>query len=115
MLERHHENSQCRLMTMPRVPGVEAMGGPKPVPALRVRDLHKSYGSVEVLRGISLDIAQGSVVTLLGASRPAAAQVTRMRTKLGMVFQQFNLGPHMTVLSNVIEAPLRVKRMRRAD
>src|ERR1035437_6129988 len=68
MLERHHENSQCRLMTMPRVPGVEAMGGPQPVPALRVRNLHKSYGSVDVLRGISLDIAQGSVVTLIGSS-----------------------------------------------
>jgi ABC-type histidine transport system ATPase subunit len=120
-------------------------------PALSVRGLHKSYGPLEVLRGISLDIAQGSVVTVIGASgsgkstflrclnhleqptageiyvdgepmgfrpgaiRADAAQVARMRATLGMVFQQFNLWPHMTVLGNVIEAPLRVKKMRRAD
>jgi ABC-type histidine transport system ATPase subunit len=120
-------------------------------PAVSVRDLHKSYGTLEVLRGISLDIAAGSVVTVIGASgsgkstflrclnhleqptsgeiyvdgepmgfrpgttRADAAQVARTRATLGMVFQQFNLWPHMTVLGNVIEAPLRVKRMRRTE
>jgi ABC-type histidine transport system ATPase subunit len=130
------------------------MTGLRAKPALRVVNLHKSFGPLEVLRGISLDIAQGSVVTMIGASgsgkstflrclnhlepptsgeiyvdgepmgfridangvsRPDAAKMTRMRAKLGMVFQQFNLWPHMTVLGNVIEAPLRVKRMRHAD
>ena len=127
---------------------------PQAKPAISVVNLHKSFGPLEVLRGISLDIAEGSVVTLIGASgsgkstflrclnhleqptsgeiyvdgepmgfridangvsHPDGAHMTRMRAKLGMVFQQFNIWPHMTVLGNVIEAPLRVKRMRRAD
>jgi ABC-type histidine transport system ATPase subunit len=127
---------------------------PQAEPALRVRNLHKSYGDVPVLRGISLDIAQGSVVTVIGASgsgkstflrclnhmeqpssgeiyvdgqpmgfrpdggrmsRSDAAQLVRMRAQLGMVFQQFNLWPHLTVLGNVIEALIQVKRMQRKE
>ena len=112
-------------------------------PALSVRNLHKSYDALEVLRGISIDIAAGSVVTVIGASgsgkstflrclnhleQPTSGEIyvdgelmryrpgaTRANAALGMVFQQFNLWPHMTVLGNVIEAPLRVKRLRRAE
>ncbi len=110
---------------------------------LSVRDLHKSFRDLAVLRGISLDIAAGSVVSVIGASGSGkstflrcingletptsghillqgerighGAQAARLRARLGMVFQQFNLWPHMTVLGNVIEAPLRVRRMRRAE
>lgn len=116
-------------------------------PVLSVRDLHKSYGTLEVLRGIDLTAPRGHVVSLIGSSgsgkstllrccnlledsqggeiafegepvrwtgkgaerRPAdAKQVTRIRTNLSMVFQSFNLWAHMTVLQNVMEAPVHV-------
>jgi ABC-type histidine transport system ATPase subunit len=127
---------------------------PEPVPALSVRDLHKSFGQHEVLCGISLDVVAGSVVSVLGASgsgkstflrclnhleEPTSgevyvggdpmgfrmdsagrrqadpAQLQRMRARLGMVFQQFNLWPHMNALGNVTEALRRVKKMKRAE
>lgn len=127
---------------------------PQPQPALSVRDLHKSYDGLPVLRGISLDVVSGSVVTVLGASgsgkstflrclnhletptsgeiyvcgepmgfridaagrrHPDAAQLARMRARLGMVFQQFNLWPHMTALGNVTQALRRVKKMGRDE
>jgi ABC-type polar amino acid transport system ATPase subunit len=113
-------------------------------PIIKVRDLHKSFGSLEVLKGIDIDITPGEVVVLFGRSgsgkstflrclnfleEPTAGSVeiagvgiaagppTRqrksairdLRVNCGMVFQQFNLFPHMTVLDNVMEAPLRVK------
>ena len=116
-------------------------------PALVVTDLHKSFGSLEVLKGVSLSAANGDVITMIGSSgsgkstllrcinllevpdsgavhvggelirmtatrhgaRPAdRRQVDRIRTRLGMVFQSFNLWSHMTVLENVIEAPVHV-------
>ncbi len=124
-------------------------------PALSVRDLHKSFGPVEVLKGISLDARDGDVVSILGSSgsgkstllrcinlleipnagtvtvagetiemqyaangrsRPAnPAQVARIRSKLGMVFQSFNLWSHKTVLENVIEAPVHVQKRPRKE
>jgi ABC-type histidine transport system ATPase subunit len=124
-------------------------------PAIRVVDLRKRFGALEVLRGVSFDVHRGSVVSIIGASgsgkstllrcinrletpsggevyidgepmgardanggaakaRPLA-EINRMRRDLGMVFQQFNLWPHMTALGNVIEAPIRVRGMRRAE
>lgn len=116
-------------------------------PVIDIRDLHKSYGSLEVLKGVSLRAERGQVVSLIGSSgsgkstllrccnlledsqsgevlfegeavkwrgaglsrHPAdRAQVTRFRTNLAMVFQQFNLWSHMSVLQNVMEAPLTV-------
>src|ERR671911_2847101 len=116
-------------------------------PALLVSDLHKSFGSLEVLKGVSLSALNGDVITMIGSSgsgkstllrcinllevpdsgevhvggelirmnatrhgaRPAdRRQVDRIRTRLGMVFQSFNLWSHMTVLENVIEAPVHV-------
>jgi ABC-type histidine transport system ATPase subunit len=117
-------------------------------PALVAHDIHKSFGSLEVLRGVSLTAEPGDVIALIGASgsgkstflrcinlleppdsgtirvagetiqmgvgrdgRPMATdrrQVDRIRTHLGMVFQSFNLWTHMTILENVIEAPVHV-------
>jgi octopine/nopaline transport system ATP-binding protein len=123
------------------------------VPPIRVVDLRKSFGALEVLRGVSFDVRRGSVVSMIGASgsgkstllrcinrletpdsgevyiegepmgvRPEGtgpgrprplSEINRMRRDLGMVFQQFNLWPHMTVLGNVIEAPVRVRGLPR--
>lgn len=116
-------------------------------PVISIEDLHKSYGALDVLNGVSLSAKRGEVVSLIGSSgsgkstllrcanllespqqgeilfkgepvrwtgtgtarRPAdAAQVLRIRTNLSMVFQQFNLWSHMTILQNVMEAPVSV-------
>ncbi|MBA4490487.1 ABC transporter ATP-binding protein [Paracoccus sp. S1E-3] len=118
-----------------------------PTPVIEIRDLHKSYGPLEVLKGVSLTAPRGHVVSLIGSSgsgkstllrccnllensqqgeimfmgepvrwkgqglarMPAdRAQVTRIRTQLSMVFQQFNLWAHMTILQNVMESPITV-------
>jgi len=123
--------------------------------ALVVEDLHKSFGSLEVLKGVSLTAHQGDVIAMLGASgsgkstflrclnlleipdsgsvwvhgelirmtknrrgetMPAdRAQVDRIRSRLSMVFQQFNLWSHMTVMQNVIEAPVHVLGVPRVE
>jgi len=123
--------------------------------ALVVDDLHKSFGSVEVLKGISLRANDQDVVSILGSSgsgkstllrcinlletpnsgrvyvhgelikmtqKGAAGQVPedqkqveRIRSRLSMVFQQFNLWAHMTVLENVVEAPIHVLKVPRAE
>ena len=117
-------------------------------PALLVEELHKSFASLDVLKGVSLSAEEGDVIALIGASgsgkstllrcinlleipdsgrvllrgelvemtrdrlgriRPANwRQVDRLRSRLGMVFQSFNLWTHMTILQNVIEAPVHV-------
>ncbi|TCP41781.1 ABC transporter ATP-binding protein [Rhodovulum marinum] len=116
-------------------------------PVLEIRDLHKSYGALEVLKGVSIAAKKGDVVSLIGSSgsgkstllrcanlledsqqgeilfegepvtwrgkgpgrHPAdRKQVIRIRTNLSMVFQQFNLWAHMTILQNVMEAPVTV-------
>ncbi|TCP26412.1 ABC transporter ATP-binding protein [Rhodovulum adriaticum] len=116
-------------------------------PVLEIRDLHKSYGALEVLKGVSVTARKGDVVSLIGSSgsgkstllrcanlledsqqgdilfegepvkwkgkgpnrHPAdRRQVIRMRTNLSMVFQQFNLWAHMSILQNVMEAPVTV-------
>jgi polar amino acid transport system ATP-binding protein len=116
-------------------------------PVIAIRNLHKSYGELEVLKGIDLTAPKGHVTSLIGSSgsgkstllrccnlledsqqgeilfegeavkwkgtghgrRPAdRAQVTRIRTNLSMVFQQFNLWAHLTILQNVMEAPVTV-------
>ncbi|MFK8253236.1 amino acid ABC transporter ATP-binding protein [Ancylobacter terrae] len=129
-----------------------AGSGNQAPPLLRIRDLRKSFGAHEVLKGISLDVAVGEVVSIIGASgsgkstflrcinvmempsegqldfedvhfdfapgaggQPSEAQLRALRARIGMVFQSYNLWPHMTVLENVIEAPVRVKGMPRAE
>ena len=123
--------------------------------ALEAQDIHKSFGQVEVLKGVSVTAHQGDVIAMLGASGSGKStflrcinllemptsgrihlhgdhieivkdrrgnpkpkdqrQVEHMRTKLGMVFQQFNLWAHMTVLENVIEAPIHVLKVPRKE
>jgi ABC-type histidine transport system ATPase subunit len=116
---------------------------------IRVVELRKNFGPLEVLRGVTFEVRRGSVVSMIGASgsgkstllrcinrletpssgevylegepmgaRPGGGprplrEINRMRRNLGMVFQQFNLWPHMTALGNVIEAPLRVRGLSR--
>jgi polar amino acid transport system ATP-binding protein len=112
--------------------------------ALRIEGLHKSFGALEVLRGIDLVVDEHEVVCLIGASgsgkstllrcvnllEPIDAgrivvgeeeitargvEVDRIRRRIGIVFQAFNLFPHMTVLGNVTLAPRRVLGKSRAE
>ncbi|AFN76356.1 ABC transporter ATP-binding protein [Stutzerimonas nitrititolerans] len=125
------------------------------IPALEIRNLHKRYGDLEVLKGISLTARDGDVISILGSSGSGkstflrcinllenphegeilvggeqlklkrakdgdlvaadARQINRMRSKLGFVFQNFNLWPHMSVLDNIIEAPRRVLGQSKAE
>ena len=119
-------------------------------PMIQARDVHKRFGTLEVLKGISLEVEKGDVVALIGpsgsgkstflrclnhletidrghiaiegetlATTDAAgichytqnADVRRISSKMGMVFQHFNLFPHLTVMENIIEAPRTVKRI----
>jgi len=111
---------------------------------IEVRDLHKSFGKLQVLKGITTRIEQGSVVAVIGPSgcgkstflrclnlleKPTQGQirigdteitdpktdVMKIRQKLGMVFQHFHLFPHMTVLENLTYAPLKVKGIPKAQ
>jgi polar amino acid transport system ATP-binding protein len=112
--------------------------------ALRIEGLHKSFGALEVLRGIDLALAEHDVVCLIGASGSGKStllrcvnllepiergriflhgeeitapnvNVNRIRRRIGIVFQAFNLFPHMTVLRNVTLAPMKALGLSRAD
>ncbi|ACB69024.1 ABC transporter related (plasmid) [Burkholderia ambifaria MC40-6] len=85
--------------------------------ALSVENLHKRYGDNEVLKGVSLGGGEmRTPVDRNGRIRISdPAQLRRMRTWLAMVFQQFNLWAHMTVLQNVVEALLHVLKLGRAQ
>ncbi|UWR55130.1 ATP-binding cassette domain-containing protein (plasmid) [Phaeobacter inhibens] len=118
---------------------------------MRVSDLHKSFGSLEVLKGVSLTAKQGDVVAIIGGSGSGKStmlrcinfletpnsgeiviagetvamrqdgspadrrQIERIRTRLAMVFQQFNLWTHRTLLENVIEVPVHVLKVPRSE
>jgi arginine/ornithine transport system ATP-binding protein len=124
-------------------------------PALVVEDLHKRFGEIEVLKGVSLSAKVGDVIAMIGSSgsgkstflrcinlletpdagrvyvggelirmRPTkqghavpedSKQVDRIRSRLGMVFQSFNLWSHMTVLENVMEAPVHVLKVAKPE
>jgi polar amino acid transport system ATP-binding protein len=135
-----------------RLPDVQDNNDTAPV--IDIRGLHKAYGSLEVLKGVSIRAMRGQVVSLIGSSgsgkstllrccnlledsqqgdvlfcgeavhwrgtglarHPAdKAQVIRIRTNLSMVFQQFNLWAHLTILQNVMEAPVTVLKRDRAE
>ncbi|MGZ9161233.1 MAG: amino acid ABC transporter ATP-binding protein, partial [Candidatus Limnocylindrales bacterium] len=118
------------------------MTAPTDRPALEIEGLEKSFGKVPVLRGIDLTVAEHEVVCVIGASgsgkstllrcinliEPIDAgriviegeeitaldvDVDRIRRRIGMVFQAFNLFPHMSVLDNITLAPRRVLGVRR--
>ena len=123
-------------------------------PVIEINNLHKAYGELEVIKGVSVSAPKGHVISLIGSSgsgkstllrccnlledsqqgdilfkgepvawkgtgharRPAdPGQVLRIRTNLSMVFQQFNLWSHMTILQNVMEAPVTVLKRDRAE
>jgi polar amino acid transport system ATP-binding protein len=123
-------------------------------PMVKAEGVHKRFGRLEVLKGITLEVRPREVMCLFGPSGSGKttflrcinhlekidagrlsvdgelvgyrevgdrlhelreAEVARKRAEIGMVFQRFNLFPHMTALENIIEAPIRVRRMRRAE
>jgi polar amino acid transport system ATP-binding protein len=115
-----------------------------PAAALRIEDLHKSFDGLEVLKGIDLEVVEHEVVGLIGASgsgkstllrcinllEPVNAgrvfiegeeitargvDVNRIRQRVGIVFQAFNLFPHMTVLRNVTLGPIEALGASRAE
>lgn len=119
-------------------------------PLLSLKEIRKSFGENEVLKGVSLDVTAGEVVSIIGASGsgkstflrsinalempqsgfmdfedmsfdfrpesrffPSPAQLQALRARVGMVFQSYNLWPHMTVLENVTHAPMKLLKTSR--
>ena len=87
-------------------------------PMVRIEGLRKSFGDLEVLRDINLDVMPGQVVTIIGASgsgKSTLLRCIRLREKIGMVFQGFNLFNNMNVLDNCTLAPVTLKKMGKAE
>lgn len=119
-------------------------------PIIEVRNLHKWFGPLHVLRGVELSVQAGEVIVIIGRSgsgkstylrclnlletpsvgevtvagvraqfapgqKPSARTITDLRLRTGMVFQEFNLFPHMTALENVAEALVQVRRLPLAE
>jgi polar amino acid transport system ATP-binding protein len=113
-------------------------------PLVSIKDVYKSFGELEVLKGVSLDIMQGEVICIIGPSGSGKSTLIRcvnalntinsgsitvegqevhdpdldkleLRKKVGMVFQQYNLFPHKTALENIMMAPLKVLKQSEAE
>ncbi|GAB3465047.1 amino acid ABC transporter ATP-binding protein [Kineococcus endophyticus] len=136
--------------TLATTPGPAATAAP----VVHLAGVHKRFGALEVLRGIDLSVAAGTVTVVLGASGSGKStllrtinhlekvdaglvevngdligyrragrhlrelherEVLRQRSRIGFVFQHFNLFPHLTVLENVVEAPVSAQRRRRTE
>lgn len=111
---------------------------------IQIRSLYKYFENLKVLNGVDLDISEGEVICIIGASGSGKSTLLRcinfldkkdsgdiyfdgnivkndkqdiinLRQKVGMVFQRFNLFPHMTVLENVMEGPTTIKKMEKQD
>ncbi|HAF59967.1 MAG TPA: glutamine ABC transporter ATP-binding protein [Clostridiales bacterium UBA9856] len=96
---------------------------------IRVENLHKNFGKLEVLKGINFSAQKGEVITIIGPSGSGKSTLLRCMNgleeadegqvitdaRIGMVFQSFNLFPHMSVIENLIEAPIIVKKMPKSD
>lgn len=109
---------------------------------IRVDNLHKKFGNLEVLKGVSLEVKKGEVLVIIGPSgsgkstilrcinlleeptkgdiyiegekiNDKKADINKIRQKVGMVFQHFNLFPNMTAIGNITLAPIKVKKMDR--
>lgn len=123
---------------------VQAIKTEKAETIIRIENLHKSFDKLEVLKGIDLTINKGEVVALIGASGSGKStllrclnrletisegkivideivmddsvkNISKIRQEVGMVFQQFNLFPHMTVLQNVMVAPIQVLKRKKEE
>lgn len=158
---RHFDSALSALKNVEAVPGTAAAPtsplsiAPKGTAAVEVVDLHKSFGPLEVLKGVNLIAYPGEVVSMIGSSGSGKStmlrcinlleqpnsgrividgevvrmktsatgaatiadprQIEHIRARVGMVFQSFNLWPHMTVLENIIEAPIHVLKEPRSD
>jgi polar amino acid transport system ATP-binding protein len=113
-------------------------------PIISVKEVYKSFGELEVLKGVSLDVMKGEVICVIGPSGSGKSTLIRcinalndiqsgsisveglevhdpkldklaLRKKVGMVFQQYNLFPHKTAIENVMMAPLKVLKQPRAE
>jgi polar amino acid transport system ATP-binding protein len=113
-------------------------------PLVSIRDVHKSFGDLEVLKGVSLDVMKGEVICIIGPSGSGKSTLIRcvnalntidsgsikveglevhaegldkleLRKRVGMVFQQYNLFPHKTALENIMMAPLKVLKQPQAE
>lgn len=113
-------------------------------PIVSKKDVRKSFGALEVLKGVSMDIMKGEVICIIGPSGSGKSTLIRcinalndiqqgyitiegqevhdakldkleLRKKVGMVFQQYNLFPHKTALENVMMAPLKVLKQPKAE
>ena len=113
-------------------------------PMVSIKDVHKAFGELQVLKGVSLDVMKGEVICIIGPSGSGKSTLIRcinalndiqqgsilvegqevndpklnkleLRKKVGMVFQQYNLFPHKTALENVMMAPIRVLKQNKAE
>lgn len=111
---------------------------------LEIIDLHKRFGELEVLKGVTMKVEKGEVVVIIGPSgsgkstllrcinrleEPTSGKIlldgvditnskidiNKVRQRIGIVFQQFNLFPHLTALQNVTLAPIKIKKMSKRE